>query len=391
MTEFGMINKQTMMIRFSFFLFLLPVMIFAQSKEYRQKSKSGSYSFLTEKNELFYLKDIIREGVKLGYELIRDDDGDIIYEGYPQNFILLKKSIDKDDFFPSWSVGDIYKKIFFFGKNLEDAIKGCVITEIQLSEYSNVSASRIKEFYNSLIKFKLEHIQRHFKVISSDFNLEEPLKYLSNTPKYTVSNKLIYSKDEFENYLEYSQTSKTVRYNDGRLGTYHYLGFQHNDELWVSWITGLKAVIKKAENKDKIIKKLRGTIGDLTLEEINTYDLGKMIQFFLEDCKRSNIIVPDFDTVTATFEPLGDGILAMAYGMNNDSQIIIKVDPTNWQNSDLVKKWYVLYHELGHDVFNLEHGEGGKMMFNFADKEYSWDEFYNNRDYMFNYLLQVND
>ena len=50
---------------------------------------------------------------------------------------------------------------------------------------------------------------------------------------------------------------------------------------------------------------------------------------------------------------------------------------------DLTKKWYVIYHELGHDVLNLDHGEGGKMMFNFADREYTWDEFYMKKRYLF--------
>ena len=85
--------------------------------------------------------------------------------------------------------------------------------------------------------------------------------------------------------------------------------------------------------------------------------------------------------------PLEEGVIALAYGMNNDNQIVISVDPKNWDNSDITKKWYVIYHELGHDVLNLDHGEGGKMMFNFADREYTWDEFYKDKDYMFDYVL----
>ncbi|MDB2495459.1 hypothetical protein N9X07_04660, partial [Flavobacteriaceae bacterium] len=75
-------------------------------------------------------------------------------------------------------------------------------------------------------------------------------------------------------------------------------------------------------------------------------------------------------------------VIALSYGMNNDSKIIIKVDPKKWAEASLEKKWYILYHELGHDILNLEHGEGGKMMFNFADKEYSWDDFIEDKKYM---------
>ena len=42
-----------------------------------------------------------------------------------------------------------------------------------------------------------------------------------------------------------------------------------------------------------------------------------------------------------------------------------------------------IYHELGHDVLNLMHGQGGKMMFNFTEEEYSWKDFFIDRDNMF--------
>ena len=62
------------------------------------------------------------------------------------------------------------------------------------------------------------------------------------------------------------------------------------------------------------------------------------------------------------------------------------MDPEKWAKSSIEKRWYVLYHELGHDVLNLEHGQGGKMMFNFADKEYTWDDFFKDKDYMINFI-----
>ena len=116
-----------------------------------------------------------------------------------------------------------------------------------------------------------------------------------------------------------------------------------------------------------------------------------MVNFFIEDYNRrskkirSKLINPKVfkeEQVKATFESLEDEVIALSYGMNNDSKIIIKVDPKKWAEASLEKKWYILYHELGHDILNLEHGEGGKMMFNFADKEYSWDDFIEDKKYM---------
>ena len=54
-----------------------------------------------------------------------------------------------------------------------------------------------------------------------------------------------------------------------------------------------------------------------------------------------------------------------------------------WLKSSLPTKFYILYHELGHDVLNLMHGQGGKMMFNFTEEEYSWKDFFIDRDNMF--------
>lgn len=74
-----------------------------------------------------------------------------------------------------------------------------------------------------------------------------------------------------------------------------------------------------------------------------------MNNFFLEDCKK--------------------------HGIYDDFNIFLKVDPGKWSRASIVKRWYILYHELGHDVLNFEHGEGGKMMFNFTEEDYSWEVF----------------
>ena len=120
----------------------------------------------------------------------------------------------------------------------------------------------------------------------------------------------------------------------------------------------------------------------IDLRDINTFDLQAMIKFFLEDFRQRGGN-PSNNKINASFESLEGSVIALAYGMNNDSNIIIKVDPENWRNSSKQKKWYILYHELGHDVLNFKHGNGGKMMFNFADREYSWDEFVKDKKYMF--------
>lgn len=155
------------------------------------------------------------------------------------------------------------------------------------------------------------------------------------------------------------------------------------------------------------------------------YDLEKMISIFLEDFKshikelwirhwerlmnrtiisraelatetkirdklRALYMQIDNITVSSYFEELPDNLLAYSYGIDNDDEIIIKVNPTKWIESKNPLKWYVLYHELGHDVLNLRHGQGGRMMFNFPTKNYSWEEFFKDRKGMFEYFFNKN-
>tara|TARA_R110000744_G_scaffold356528_3_gene463300 strand:+ start:934 stop:1464 length:531 start_codon:yes stop_codon:yes gene_type:complete len=88
-------------------------------------------------------------------------------------------------------------------------------------------------------------------------------------------------------------------------------------------------------------------------------------------------------TIYATFEKLETGVLAKAYGMGDDDNIILKVDPISWQKASSVERWYTIYHELGHDVLNFRHGQGGKMMFNYSEVSYTWEDFNRDRNYMF--------
>ncbi len=130
------------------------------------------------------------------------------------------------------------------------------------------------------------------------------------------------------------------------------------------------------------LKKVNYLVGSFDLTKVNTYDLNLMIDIFLADCKNNNITILN-GKVNVVFESLPGEVLGLSYGINNDSKIELKIDPNKWEIASTPKKWYLLYHELGHDVLNLNHGSGGKMMFNFADRGYSWTEFWADREYMF--------
>ena len=161
------------------------------------------------------------------------------------------------------------------------------------------------------------------------------------------------------------------------------IGFGSNGIfLGISYITKHRNLLKTIGDKNKKIESKRIKIGETRLSEVNLFDLREMIEVFIQDCKENGIIIKQ-NNIKSTYENLSQGVVAIAYGMNNDNEIVIKVDPIQWKNSSPSKKWYVLYHELGHDILNLDHGEGGKMMFNYVDRDYSWDEWFEDKNYMF--------
>jgi len=131
-----------------------------------------------------------------------------------------------------------------------------------------------------------------------------------------------------------------------------------------------------------VVNEINCYVNDFNLKEINQYDLKLMVNVFLQDCKNHNIKV-GANQIFATFEKLDGQLLGRSYGINIDTKIILKIDPIKWEAASAPKRWYLLYHELGHDVLNLQHGNGGKMMFNFAEKGYSWKEFWEDKNYMF--------
>ena len=82
-------------------------------------------------------------------------------------------------------------------------------------------------------------------------------------------------------------------------------------------------------------------------------------------------------------EELEGDKIASAYNMNEDDSVLVLVDPENWYDANQPKRWYIIYHELGHDILNLEHGECGPMMKETANGNYSWDRLEKDKNTMF--------
>lgn len=168
------------------------------------------------------------------------------------------------------------------------------------------------------------------------------------------------------------------------LGNYYNLGnkfitrtgsFKHIDLMF--------EIILKQKT---ILKKESYIIDKIDLKEFDFNDIQGMINLFLKDALYNGVVLKK-NFIDVEFSELEEGVLGVAQSMNDDNNIKIRIDKDNWFKASPAKRWYVLYHELGHDALNLEHGYGGRMMNPISDYGYSWIEFWEDRQKMFFYHL----
>ncbi|MBX2964629.1 MAG: hypothetical protein KF845_00685 [Cyclobacteriaceae bacterium] len=67
--------------------------------------------------------------------------------------------------------------------------------------------------------------------------------------------------------------------------------------------------------------------------------------------KPSSIIIKfaRLDQITNTAH-----VHAISYGKDNDSLIEIYINPSTWEKFNKPKRYFLMYHELAHDVLNLD-------------------------------------
>ena len=385
-----------------YLLIFIPLVSFGQSKkfkkDYKKNLKSPSFLFMTDWRESNYgnivfnenvLSKIISNSVKYGYKLIKRDDGQFIFKDGIFKYIWLEKKITDLNYesFPGYSIGSVYKKFYFSSETINDAIVVKVETEISLLEYANVSASQIINYFEFVKNFVKRSYLERFNLESSSQKYDSKSMFdeyydLVDIYKIWRINEPI-NDYKIEYVLSIGNGTKQIKNKKGSYNNYYKIVFSIESSM--SYLSDL-AYEKVKTQSNESYDNLRFTIGGEDIRKSNIYDLKSMVNIFLEDCKKNNITTPLITTLKATFEPLDGNTIALSYGLDNDSAVVIKVDPEKWANASKEKRWYVLYHELGHDVLNLDHGEGGKMMFNFADKEYSWDDFFEDKKYMLNFV-----
>ena len=126
-----------------------------------------------------------------------------------------------------------------------------------------------------------------------------------------------------------------------------------------------------------------------TMETYGDFSSEGFWAFNLRNGQFLNYLNTETDSIIdAIFEPLEKDMLGVSLGIFDNNKIVLRIDPQKWERATSLERWYTIYHELGHDVLNLRHGEGGDMMFNFSiDTNYTWENFFEDRDYMFKYFF----
>ena len=268
--------------------------------------------------------------------------------------------------------------------------------------------SQIISIKNKPLEFKVSKTSYHHNGIIRQIETYSSCKGLVEHQKFTYLEKTSYYKNgklnkllvyQTPNHCGPLRTSKSVTYWTGKAAgqkgpsklkylvkneTCGYYNF--DDQQLIYELNISEAGIILFEN-GRYHNEKSFMINGKDIRKVNRYNLDDFIKIFLKDCEENNIIIPN-QRIDATFEALPEPIIALAYGKDENNFINIKVDPVNWEKASIEKKWYIIYHELGHDVLNLLHGQGGKMMYNFVDRDYTWSEFISDKNFMFKYYKE---
>lgn len=332
------------------------------------------------------------------------------FKGYEDSYkrLIQRGVIDKSKAEYYDSINNTYSN-FYYGfsykkpKNWQNDNGSGMVTVFRTYNYDsfiNLSVNVLKnsgkamdisshEYFDSigedeLIKKTISHLKSLGQNIKS---MTIKKTFFKNIPaKYNVSES-IEKQDDFEAVIKnisYQFFFKQMQFTIGLVvpEIFYKIKPDYYDSLFYNFN------LIQTFNNNEFIDEKEFIINGIDIREVDTYQLKSMIKVFFDDSKLNNIIRRLPNKIEAIFEPLDSATLGVSYGKERDDIIFIKIDPRGWSEASLPKKWYLIYHELGHDVLNLSHGEGGKMMFSFSDREYRWKEFFQDKKDMFNYYKE---
>ena len=328
------------------------------------------------------IQEILNQYINSGYELNRNRNNEIIFNGelFFQNsksdpVIYLTKTIHENPKgYGNARIGSVDKIIHIGSENINNEnLIWKIETVISIKSYNLDSPVRIKNFFNKVETAIFKTVKKNGGSIMSssiEFGCTDP---------FNVWYDLINSKKVIHN-----QNNISIKSGVSKVRDTHFMFIEVKNEVHCQFY---ESIILMGEDRNRALKstfdKLKFRIDGGDIRKFDTNSLEGMVNVFLEDCKKNKLLINENQNISIIFEDLKDPIIALAYGLGFDNEIEIKVDPLKWEASSPQKKWYIIYHELGHDVLNLLHGQGGRMMFPVAEGDYEWDEFLQDKNIMF--------
>lgn len=245
---------------------------------------------------------------------------------------------------------------------------------------------------SDLEKFPDSYDISYFIISKSDVKEEKLEIFLNN---FTFE--FIFDNDRSTYFKLDSDSAKEIKSLDHEL----FLNFKKHNKVFVrqtrwkfeeykDYVIGLGGFteaynkymeIKAPTMKNKSLYKVANGLAN-----VNPFNLDKYIDKFILDAKTNHNIDLSFvnkKNRLILFKELEGDIIASALKMNDDENVLVLVDPENWYEANQPKRWYIIYHELGHDILNLNHGECGPMMNERASGNYSWNRLEKDKNTMF--------
>jgi len=165
-------------------------------------------------------------------------------------------------------------------------------------------------------------------------------------------------------------------------------------------IVGILIFVLSCNAEDESeMQKQENTIIDIKVEEVtpdfnndsiyskvNPLVLSSYWDAFIKSAARYDVDLNYIEDVTFISENLGGSTAGVANGSCED-YVLISVDETIFRNLTKGEQIFLMYHELGHDVFNASHDGGGLMAPNVRSLEYKLfqtevEDFFTGEDYI---------
>ena len=278
------------------------------------------------------------------------------------------------------------RKIIFPSK---DGNKVAMMMEERLITSSYIDDD-ISQYWDSTIAGYFEIQEPEKKYINETIEIKHPdwqtaLK-LNTTTAYSFN--LTYDNQPIKLYTGYAQNNDTIRNRRGAI---------RNIRKGKKY--AFTVMIPTDDKKNTSISDVSGVkIGRGFLREYLRSDIGKYIEndtwetysknpdftianyssvwFDIKDEDDPNAYIQTFSVISAfflnmygvpgigdvTFTKLDDDTIAIALGMNDDCSVNIAVDIDKWNKATYLEKYHIMFHELGHDIFNLRHSDGLRLM-----------------------------